>query len=217
MISFVIPAHNEEGDLAATLRQLKESADAAGRPYEIIVVDDASTDRTGEIAAAGVATVVRVEHRQIAATRNAGARRATGDVLIFVDAETLVPPETLAAALRALDDGAIGGGVGVQFDHGVGWWGRRFVMVWNIISRIMRCAAGCFIFVRQDAFIAVGGFDERYYASEEIWLSRELKRIGRFIILREQVTTSGRKVRMHPARRWIPMVFKLLLMGPRSW
>src|SRR5687767_8100970 len=112
MISFIIPAYNEEALLARTLETLKESARSAldGLDHEIIVVDDASTDRTAQIAREAGARVITVEHRQIAATRNAGARSAQGDVFIFVDADTLVPASTLRAALEALRHGAIGGG-----------------------------------------------------------------------------------------------------------
>ena len=86
MISFIVPAYNEERLLGATLDALHAAGRAAGEPYELIVVDDASTDRTALIAQGHGALLVRVAHRQIAATRNAGARRANGDLFIFVDA-----------------------------------------------------------------------------------------------------------------------------------
>jgi hypothetical protein len=79
------------------------------------------------------------------------------------------------------------------------------VWLWNIVSRTRSLAAGSFVFARRDAFRAVGGFSEKVYASEEIWLSRALKRWGRrrglpFVILRDHpVVTSGRKARWYPA------------------
>src|SRR5205085_9617055 len=88
VISIVIPAYNEEALLAPTVRAVRESADATGVPYEVIVVDDGSTDRTAEIARAHGARVVSVELRQIGAARNAGVKAAAGDLLIFVDADT---------------------------------------------------------------------------------------------------------------------------------
>jgi len=116
MISFIIPAHNEAVLIGRTLAAMHESARAAGEPYEIIVADDASLDGTGHIAEKHGARVVVVNFRHIAATRNAGARVATGDFLFFVDADTLVTARAVRAALGALRRGALGGGSAVRFD-----------------------------------------------------------------------------------------------------
>src|SRR4051794_20932953 len=115
MISFILPAHNEQSCLGRTLRAIHESARAVGRPYEIIVVDDASTDATAGVAREHDATVLAVSHRQIAATRNAGGRAARGERLFFVDADTIIRPRVVAAALRHLDRGASGGGAPARF------------------------------------------------------------------------------------------------------
>src|SRR5262245_17924048 len=106
MVSIIVPAHNEAQGLGGTLDALRRAAATLDRPWEIVVVDDASTDGTAQIARDAGARVVAVNLRHIAAVRNAGARAATGDVLVFVDADTVVPPETLTAALRALAAGA---------------------------------------------------------------------------------------------------------------
>ncbi|MDQ3205373.1 MAG: glycosyltransferase, partial [Pseudomonadota bacterium] len=90
MLSFIVPAHNEQRVIGATLQQLHAAAGALQLAYEVVVVDDASSDSTGDVARAHDALVLRVEHRHIAATRNAGAAAAAGDVLVFVDADTLV-------------------------------------------------------------------------------------------------------------------------------
>src|SRR5688572_21460895 len=90
MISFIIPAYNEELLLGRTLRALDDAARGLGEPFEIIVVDDASTDRTADVAREHGARVVSVNRRQIAATRNAGAREASGELLFFIDADTVV-------------------------------------------------------------------------------------------------------------------------------
>src|SRR5260221_13233142 len=82
-ISFVVPAHNEEALIGRALEAINASARAVGEPFEIIVVDDASTDRTADIARDGGAHVISVGYRQIARTRNAGAQAARGDILIF--------------------------------------------------------------------------------------------------------------------------------------
>ena len=75
MISFIVPAYNEELLLPATLSALEAAAHALGEPSEIVVVDDASTDRTAAVAEEHGARVIQVNHRQIAATRNSGRAR----------------------------------------------------------------------------------------------------------------------------------------------
>lgn len=92
MISFIVPAHNEEALIARTLNAIHHAAQATGAKYEIIVVDDASTDATAELAREHGAMVVPVNHRQIARTRNSGGRAARGDRLFFIDADTLANP-----------------------------------------------------------------------------------------------------------------------------
>src|SRR5687767_726220 len=108
MISFVIPAHDEARLIGATLRAVHAAARELQLAYEIVVVDDASTDATAQIARDLDARVLPVSHRHIAATRNAGARHARGERLVFVDADTRIDAAVLRAALRALDAGAAG-------------------------------------------------------------------------------------------------------------
>src|ERR1700691_3263574 len=105
MISFVIPAYNEELLLGQTLRAITDAAGAMGEPFEVIVADDASTDRTAAIAQEHAARVVSCGHRQIAATRNAGARAASGEMLLFVDADTTVTQAVIRAAIAAMRKG----------------------------------------------------------------------------------------------------------------
>ena len=159
MISIIIPAYNEESLIAATLRAVRDSADAAGEPYEIIVADDGSTDRTAEIARAEGAHVVSVHVRQIAAARNAGARAAKGDLLMFVDADTLVSPAVIRGAIRAVRAGAVGGGSAAQTDSNDPRWGPPLMVFASWLMRTLGWAAGCFMFVRSDVFQRVGGFD----------------------------------------------------------
>jgi glycosyltransferase involved in cell wall biosynthesis len=192
-VSIIVPAHNEERLLGATLDALSAAAPALGEPFEIVVVDDASTDRTAEIARAHGARVVAVRLRHIAAARNAGAGEAQGDVLIFVDADTIVPETVLVQAVAAVRAGAVGGGARAQMAAGHARWAEHMMSVASSFMLTMRWAAGCFVFARRDAFDRAGGFDERYYASEEIHLSRALKRQGRFILIDDAVITSGRK------------------------
>ena len=214
MISFIVPAYNEERLLGATLDALHAAARAAGEPYELIVVDDASTDRTAIVAEHHGAALVSVAHRQIAATRNAGARKSNGNFLIFVDADTIVNEAVVRAAVEALRDGAAGGGAAVEFDGMVPLYARLLlpVLVWSF--RAAGLAAGCFLFCTRDAFLAAGGFDEAFYGAEELVMSRALKRHGRFVVLRKAVITSGRKLRTHSVREMLAVLARLALRGP---
>jgi len=77
-------------------------------------------------------------------------------------------------------------------------------------------ACGCFLFCTRAAFDAAGGFDETLFASEEIWMSRALKRQGRFVVLRESVMSSGRKLRMYSGREVLGLFGGILLAGPKA-
>lgn len=195
MLSFIVPAYNEEFELPATLAALRQAAQ--DRQYEIIVVDDASTDRTAEIAKAKGATVVPINRRQIAAARNAGAHAAGGDILFFVDADTRIQKVHVDLALDALTNGAAGGGAFLTTDKSIPMWGRIFLKVFSAMYFANKLAAGAFLFTTRANFEKAGGFDETYFAGEEVWLSLALKKLGPFEILREPVVTSGRKLRMH--------------------
>jgi len=216
MISFIIPAHNEAQLLDRTLDAVYAVAGALGTPFEVIVVDDASTDDTGRIARERGARVVPVAVRQIAAARNAGAAEAHGDMLIFVDADTVLNESVVRAAVDTLSKGAVGGGCAFTFDGKLPLYGRILSAVALPLYRAAGLASGCFVFCTRDAFRAVGGFDEKLFAGEEAALSLALRRQGRFIILRETVLTSGRKFRAHSAREILGMMARLALAGPKS-
>lgn len=197
MLSFVVPAYNEAAVLGATLDALHKAGRALAEPYEIVVADDGSTDGTAVIAERQGARVVTVAHRQIAATRNSGARAALGEFIIFVDADTIVNEAVVRAALKAMRTGAVGGGAGVTFDGDVPTYARVMTSLLVVVFRVTGLAAGCFVFCTRNAFDAVGGFNEAYFGGEELILSKALKRQGRFVVLKETVTTSGRKLRTH--------------------
>jgi glycosyltransferase involved in cell wall biosynthesis len=216
MISYIVPAYNEERLLGATLRALHAASIALGESYEIIVADDASSDGTAAVAASCGARVVRVAHRQIAATRNSGARAAQGDPFVFVDADTIVDEAVMRAALQALREGAVGGGAMVHFDGRVPLYARALLVAIMWLSRACRWAAGSFVFCTRRAFDAAGGFDQTLYASEEIAFSRALKRQGRFVVLRQAVTTSGRRIRAYSAAEFLGFMARLAIRGPSA-
>ncbi len=216
MISFVVPAFNEEQMLGRTVSALNAAAHALGERFEVVVADDASTDRTAEIARQHGARVVSVNHRQIAATRNSGAKAAAGELLIFVDADTVVTEAAVRAAVAAMRQGAAGGGCATRFDGRIPVYARVLLATAIPLYRLMGFAAGCFLFCTRSAFLATGGFDETMFGAEEVAMSRSLARQGRFVVLREHVTTSGRKLRSYSARELLGVLARLTFTGPNS-
>lgn len=216
MISFIVPAYNEELTLGLCLRSIARAARELGLEHELVVVDDASDDRTAAVAREHGAAVVPVSLRHIAAVRNAGARAARGDVFVFVDADTVLPTNTLRAAMLALDRGAIGGGARVEMDEPGALSVRIGTAMILGALRAMRWAAGCFLFVRRAAFEAVDGFDERFYASEEIHLSRALKSQGKFVIVKPAVISSARKARLFTPWQLAKIFCGFSVRGPRA-
>ncbi len=166
-----------------------------GKPYEVIVVNDASTDTTADIARQHNAVVLEVNHRQIAATRNAGGRAARGEQLFFVDADTTVNPRAVKSALEWMEKGAAGGGALTRFDGSVPLYSVLLLWWLGAFMKLAGISAGAFMFCTRQAFCAVNGFDERLYGGEDAAMSLALKRQGRFVVLREPVVTSGRRVR----------------------
>ena len=216
MLSVIVPAHNEEQLLGSTLAAIQRALAVLGRPSELLVVDDASTDRTAAIAREHSARVIPVAHRQIAATRNAGGQAAQGDLLLFVDADTLVTPEAVRAAVAALEKGAAGGGTVFRFEGQLPFYARVIYHLTIPLYRILSLTSGCFLFCTRAAFQATGGFDTQLFAAEEISFARALRRQGRVIVLREPVTTSGRKLRTHTPRELLRLFLHVALSGKKS-
>ena len=214
MISFIVPAHNEERLLGRTLAAIHDAAAGIGLPYEVIVVDDASEDLTSAVAAQHGARIERVEYRQISRTRNAGARIASGDPLIFVDADTVISSRVLHGTLEAIQRGAVGGGARLTVDGWIPLYGRMLLTITGVVMRTADLIAGCYFFSTRAAFDAAGGFDESVYAAEELVLSRRLARIGWIAILDAPVVTSGRKLREHSGWEVVRLLGALVRRGP---
>lgn len=214
MLSFIVPAHNEESELPETLRAISAAADLSGHDYEIVVVDDHSTDWTAKVAQAHGARVIRVHLRQIAATRNAGARAARGTILFFVDADTRIAPTHVTEALDALEKGYAGGSARLAFDGEIPFWAHAFLGMFSAVYFALSLGVGAFMFARRETFIAAGGFDEQYFAGEEAYLSIALKKHGRFKIVNHPIMTSGRKIRMHPAKFVLRQSLFIFFGGP---
>ena len=183
----------------------------------MIVVDDASTDDTARIAADEGARVVKVNRRQIAAARNAGASEARGGVLFFVDADTLINGEALRECLEELRGGAVGGGCVFTFDGRLPLWGRVLYPLAVFLARTFKLMGGCFLFCTREAFDAIGGFDERYFAGEDAAFVSALKRRGRFAVPWPTVVTSGRKLRAYSAWRILGEAWRWIRGGRKGY
>ena len=216
MLSFIVPAYNEELELPSTIAAIRDAAASTNQNYELIVVDDASTDATAEIARKAGAQIVSITRRQIAATRNAGASVAHGEILFFVDADTRINAAHIVDALAALRDGAAGGSARVAADGAIPLWGRIFITVFCAIYFANNLGAGAFLFTTRQNFDAVGGFDEQLFIGEEVYFSLAMKKLGRFKILREPILTSGRKLRMYSAGKILSQSFSIAIRGKRA-
>jgi glycosyltransferase involved in cell wall biosynthesis len=217
MISFIVPAHNEEAWVGRCVAAIRSGLESLGEPHEIIVVDDASNDATATIARQQGAQVIRVEHRQIAATRNAGARQARGDIFFFVDADTLVDAAAIQSALRGVRAGAVGGGCVPQLEGRLPlWWRLAEPFAEGAVRWLRFLPTGACLFCTRGAYEAVGGFNEKYYAAEDLAFVVALKRQGRFIIPAETVVTSGRKIRAHSFWTFARLSARLVFLGSRG-
>jgi len=216
MISFIVPAYNEERVLEATLRGIHAAARVSGETYEVIVVDDASVDRTSIVAASLDARVVHVAYRQIAPTRNAGARQARGNIFMFVDADTLIDDTVVRAAVSAVRAGAVGGSAVFRCGGRIPLYARLIMALSVWLMRLARFGTGCFFFCSCQAFHAAGGFDEALYGAEDLALSRALKRLGKFVILPQAVVTSGRKLRAYSGWEALQLLGKIALHPRQS-
>lgn len=215
MISFIVPAYNEELELSCTLAAIRAAVAGLAEPHEIVVVDDASTDATPEIADRAGARVVSVHRRQIAAARNAGARAAQGKYLFFIDADTRINQTHVARGMAALKGGYAGGSARGVMDGSIPLWSRILLRAFCTVYFGLNLGAGAFLFTTRRNFEAAGGFDEQYFAGEEVYFSLALRKLGRFKVLREPVLTSGRKLRMYSAKEVLGTLFIMILGGPR--
>ena len=224
-ISVVLPAFNEEkliGRCLSALTQASSAFAALGWTSEVIVCDNNSSDDTARLAREAGAAVVFEPVNQISRARNRGAAAAAGDWLLFLDADSF-PTRALFADMAAAigGGGCLGGGATVRLEgaQGSGAWGVR---LWNAISRLTHWAPGAFLFCDATAFRQVGGFNEELFVSEELDLSRRLKRFGRregrrlVTLHRHPLLTSGRKLHLYSRREYGALLWRFLLHPRRS-
>lgn len=197
-LSIIIPAYNEEDYLPATLDAINT---ALTGDAEVIVVDNLSTDATRQVAEERGAIVVTETERNIGKVRNTGAEAATGDVLVFIDADSIVRPGIFEKIVEAAsDERCLGGSAAVEYepidDRPLIHW---FTKLYPILGKWMKMRGGALQFCRADIFRELSGFDSTIYVGEDIDFGWRLDRLARdrdahtSFIEQPKVLTSSRR------------------------
>lgn len=206
-LSVVIPVLDEAANLAVLLPELRRVCPGA----EIVVADGGSRDGGPEVVRRFPAARLVSSERGRARQMNAGAAAAAGDVLLFLHADTRLPPGAPAAIGRALADPAVVyGRFDVRFDSPRRVY-RTIATLMNLRSRLSGiCTGDQALFVRRSTFAALGGYPD-IPLMEDVALTRRLKRRGRRAALRLPVTTSARKWEREGVARTVVLMWALRL------
>lgn len=217
-VCVVIPTLNEEKHLPLAVEALAEQTI---RPRQVIVADGGSTDRTAEVALARNCRVVQGGLPGVG--RNNGAREATSDWVLFLDADVVVPPGALAEALSVADSVGLealscwflpdSGGWWVRFTH---WASASYF--WLATRLRWPHSIGGFLLVRRELHEAVDGFDESVVVAEDQDYARRISRVARYaFVSRPRVVISTRRFRndglLRASARWIGIELHRIFVG----
>lgn len=199
-LSIIIPAYNEELVLPETLERIGKALSVIACPSEIIVVDNDSRDKTKQVAQDFGAKVFSETEHNIGKVRNTGAENSTGDVLIFIDADTLVAETLFQNIVVMLEDKkCFGGAVAVEYQEFKRKWMKFYLMGWAFWGKFFNMAQGAAQFCRKSVFEKLNGYDQTIFMGEDIefyWrLSKFAKQNGGYLhfIKHPKVITSARR------------------------
>jgi glycosyltransferase involved in cell wall biosynthesis len=199
-VSVIIPAYNEEQCLPDTLERIGEALSVAACASEVVVVDNDSRDGTRRVAEAFGAKVFPEKEHNISRVRNTGAENSTGDVLIFIDADTLVPAtlfQKIAAVLE--DEKCFGGAVAVGYEGFGRKWMKVYLTGWRFWGAVFNMKQGAAQFCRRSAFEELGGYDQTIFMGEDVEFYWRLSKFaGRnegyvYFVEHPEVITSARR------------------------
>ena len=227
-VSIVIPAFNEENYLPATLENIGAALANAGFESETIVVDNESTDNTKQIAENFGAKVLTESDHNIGKVRNTGAKNAVGDVLIFVDADTIVPASLFQKiAVVMEDERCFGGAVAVDFEPFKRKWMKYYLRGGELWQTVFNWKLGATQFCRKSVFQTIGGYDETIFMSEDVQFYRRLTKYAKqkdgylFFVEEPRVTTSARRFDKMSVWKTLlltnPLFFVLTSRRKRFW
>jgi glycosyltransferase involved in cell wall biosynthesis len=200
IISVIVPAYDEEQYLPETLGRIGKALSIAACPSEIIVVDNNSHDETKRIAESFGAKVFLETEHNIAKVRNTGAKNSSGDVLIFIDADTHVPETLFKKIASLMEDGmCFGGAVAVEYEDFERKWMKYYLWGWKFWGTVFNMAQGAAQFCRKTVFERLEGYDQTIFMGEDVefyWrLSEYARRNNGYLRFVEnpKVKTSARR------------------------
>ncbi len=221
-VSIIVPAYNEEHEIRATIGHILTAAIVSDLRYEVIVVNNDSTDNTQDILnELKVKTVFlpKQENNTIAAVRNAGAKEATGKILLFIDADTWIPNDLIEEFYQKFEnEKVICVGCKIMPRANIAWKAFFRTLNWIVNASVKTgsaAIAGNCVAYRATAFKKLNGFDERMAASEDQDLSMRASKIGRVIFIRKLIAkTSARRLeKLGPLgliRNWSETTYNLI-------
>jgi glycosyltransferase involved in cell wall biosynthesis len=220
--SVIIPAYDEEEYLPATLVRVGQALSIIASPSEIIVVDNDSQDGTKQVAEDfGIKVILEREHN-ISKVRNTGAKSSTGDVLIFIDADTLVP-ETLFQKILVVmeDENCLGGAVAVEYEDFQRKWMKFYLLGWKFWGKFFNMAQGAAQFCRKCVFEELDGYDPTIFMGEDVEFYWRLSKFAKrnrghlYFIEHPKVRTSAR--RFDKMNLWKTLLFTHPILILLTW